>query len=306
MEQADSVLIAGGTGMVGERLTNILIQNGYKVMLLSRRKHSNGNIPVYHWDTDDNSIDENAILRADHIINLSGENIAAERWTKERKKQLIESRTKSAALLFDTCQRLQCFPKTYISASAIGYYGDRGSEILDEESSEGGGFLAECCIAWEAGIQKWIESGARTITYRIGLVLSTKGGVMAETIKPLRFGLATFFGSGKQYNSWIHIDDLCGLFQLAIEDEEMSGIFNAVSPNPVSNFEFTRSLAKAWRKPYLLLPVPSFVLQLMLGESAAMILGSSIVSSAKAEQHGFVFQFPDLSIAFTDLIQRGK
>ena len=302
MEQGDSVLIAGGTGLVGRKLTQLLTQNGYKVMLLSRNKTKDSSIPVFEWNPAKQLIDENALHQADHIINLSGENIAGGRWTAKRKYALIESRTQSNQLLFETCKRLKHFPKTYISASAIGYYGNRENEILDEDSAPGTGFLSECCQVWESGVQKWTDEGVRTIVCRIGLVLTTEGGVLAETLKPLKFGVATFFGSGKQYNSWIHIDDLCSILQMAMEDEEMSGIFNAVAPNPVSNLEFTKTLVKVKRGPSVVLPVPSFVLHLILGESAEIVLSGSIVSSAKIEQQGFVFQFPELEAALNDLL----
>jgi uncharacterized protein len=179
----------------------------------------------------------------------------------------------------------------------------RGAEILDEESSAGKGFLSESCIAWEAATLPWIEAGVRTVVCRIGIVLSTKGGAMAETIKPIRFGLAAYFGNGKQYYSWIHIDDICGIVQRALEDEEMQGIYNAVAPNPVSNKEFTRTLARAMGRPYLLLPAPSFVLRLILGEMSSVVLDGSIVSSAKIEQQGYVFQFPELKVALNDLLR---
>ena len=183
MEQGDSVLIAGGTGLVGERLTQLLIQNGYKVALLSRKKYNNGNISVYEWDVERGTIDENAILNADYIINLAGESVAGGRWTPERKKRIIESRSKSAALLLNTCQRLKTFPKVYISAAAIGYYGNRGSEILDEESSAGKGFLTESCIEWENAAQQWSDTEVRTVICRIGVVLSMNGGALKETMK---------------------------------------------------------------------------------------------------------------------------
>jgi uncharacterized protein (TIGR01777 family) len=302
MEQGDSVLIAGGTGLVGRRLTQLLNQNGYKVMLLSRKKTAEDNTQTFEWNPAKNEIDNSALLEADHIINLSGENIAGGRWTAERKNALISSRTQSSILLFDACNRLGRFPKTYISASAIGYYGNRNSEILDEDSEPGTGFLSECCVAWEAGVQKWSDAGVRTVICRIGLVLTADGGVLAETLKPMRLGLATFFGTGKQYNSWIHIDDLCGILQMAIEDDEMNGTFNAVAPNPVSNIEFTRTLLKVRKKPGLLVPAPSYALHLLLGEAAQMVLSGSIVSSAKIEQQGYVFQFTELEAALSDLL----
>jgi uncharacterized protein len=304
MEYGESVLIAGGTGLVGARLVQQLIQSGYKVMLLSRKKHNHGNIPVYEWDVATGRIDENAILRADHIINLAGEGIVDARWTDERKRQIIESRTQSAALLLATCQKLQHFPKTYIAASAIGYYGDRSNDILDEDSAKGNGFLTESCVAWENASHAWTEAGIRTVITRIGIVCSTRGGALAETIKPLRFGMGVFFGLGKQYYSWIHIDDLCSILQRALEDDEMQGIYNAVAPNPVSNKEFTRTLARVMKRPYLLLPAPSFALKLVLGELSHVILDSAIVSSAKIEQQGFVFQFPELKSALEDILYR--
>lgn len=304
MEQGESVLIAGGTGLIGERLAQLLTQEGYKVSFLSRKKHNHGNISVYEWDIDRNIIDENAILCADYIINLAGEGIADKRWTEERKKRIIESRTKSSDLLLKTCQKLNHFPKAYISAAAIGFYGNRGNEILDEESAQGSGFLAQSCIEWENAAIHWNENGVRTVICRIGVVLSIRGGALAETLKPIKFGLATYFGNGKQYVSWIHLDDLCGILLRTLEDEEMQGIYNAVAPNPVSNKEFTKCLSKAYPTPSLLVPVPSFVLRLMLGETADLVLSGSIVSSAKIEHQGFVFQFPDLSIALKDLLYR--
>lgn len=304
MEQSESVLIAGGTGLVGERLTQLLLQNGYNVMLLSRKKHSHGNIPVHEWDVDKGIIDEDAILRADHIINLAGEGIVGSRWTASRKQRIIESRTKSAMLLLNTCQKLNTFPKTYISAGAIGFYGDRGTSILDEDSLPADGFLSESCQAWEAAANKWHETNTRLVICRIGVVLSMRGGALAETLKPLRFGIASYFHTGKQYCSWVHIDDLCRIFQYAIEDEEMSGTYNAVAPNPVSNKDFTKILAKAFGRPALLLSVPKFVLNLLMGEMAHVVLDSNIVSSAKIEQQDFVFQFPDLTTALSDILYR--
>jgi uncharacterized protein len=304
MEIGETVLLAGGTGLVGDRLCQILLQNGYRVMILSRKKFNNGNIPIYEWDIDNGTIDENAILRADYVINLAGAGIADKGWTPERKKLIIESRTKSAALLLATFKKLNHFPKAYLSAAAIGFYGSRSDEILDEESKKGKGFLSDSCIAWENAAQEVADTGVRTIIFRIGIVLSTKGGALAETIKPLRFGLASFFGNGKQYYSWIHIDDLCNIFLRGIEDETILGTYNAVAPNPVTNKEFTKILKYCYRRFSILAPVPSFIMRLLLGEMADVVLGSSIVSSAKMEQEGFVFQYPELTPALTDLLDR--
>jgi uncharacterized protein len=305
MEQGESVLIAGGTGLVGDRLSQILAQKGYKVMLLSRKKFNNGQIPVYEWDVDKGTIDENAILRADYVINLAGAGIADKRWTAERKKLIIESRTKSAALLLNTFKRLQHYPKAYLSAAAIGFYGDRSDdEILDEESSAGEGFLSESCRAWENAIQTVAEHNIRTIALRIGIVLSTQGGALKETLKPMYLGIAGYFGAGKQYYSWVHIDDLCNIFIKGIEDEEMNGTYNAVAPNPVTNKDFTKILKKVFHRFTLLLPIPAFFMRFLLGEMSAVVLSSSIVSCAKLEQEGFVFQYPELSTALEDILQR--
>ncbi len=304
MEIGESVLLAGGTGLVGDRLCQILLQNGYRVMILSRKKYANGNIPVYEWDIDNGIIDENAILRADYVINLAGAGIADKRWTSERKKLIIESRTKSTALLLATFKKLNHFPKAYLSAAAIGFYGNRSDEILDEESVAGKGFLSESCVAWENAAQEVANAGVRTIICRIGIVLSTKGGALAETIKPLRFGLASFFGNGKQYYSWIHIDDLCNIFLRGVEDKSISGVYNAVAPNPVTNKEFTKILKYCYKGFSILAPVPSFMMRIILGEMADVVLTSSIVSSAKIEQESFVFQYPELAPALTDLLDR--
>jgi uncharacterized protein len=304
MEHGESVLIAGGSGLVGDRLCHILTQNGYRVMILSRKKYNNGNIAVYEWDVEKGTIDENAILRADYVINLAGTGIADARWTDARKKLIIESRVKSAELLLSTFKKLNHFPKVYISAAAIGFYGDRADEILDEESAAGTGFLSESCIAWENSIQTVAESGIRTVTLRIGIVLSMLGGALAETMKPLRFGLATYFGKGNQYYSWIHIDDLCNIFLKAIEDEDMVGVYNSVAPNPSTNKEFTKTLKEAYGKFSILAWTPSFLMRLVLGEMSAVVMTSSIVSSAKIEQEGFIFQYPELLTAFKDVLHR--
>ncbi len=304
MEQGESVLIAGGTGLIGDRLCQILTQNGYRVMLLSRKKHKNGNIPVYEWNVEQGTIDENAILRADYIINLAGAGIADKRWSAERKKHIIESRTQSAALLFDTCKRLNHFPKAYLSASAIGYYGDRGNDILDEEDEAGKGFLSESCTAWENAAQIFSNENIRTVVYRIGIVLSTQGGALVETIKPMRLGLCSYFGNGRQYFSWVHIDDICNMILRGLEDEDMSGTFNAVAPNPSSNKEFSKTLRKCYPRFTVLAPVPTFMMRLIMGEMADIVLTSSIVSSAKIEQQGFVFQYPELEMAFKDVLFR--
>jgi uncharacterized protein len=304
MEQGESVLIAGGTGLIGDRLCQILTQQGYRVLLLSRKKHNHGNIPVYEWDVERGTIDENAILRADYIINLAGAGIAEKRWSDARKKLIIESRTKSAELLLNTCQRLQHFPKAYLSASAIGYYGNRNKTILDEDDEAGQGFLSESCVAWETAAQIFANANVRTVIFRIGIVLSTEGGALAETIKPMRFGVASYFGNGRQYYSWIHIEDVCNIILRGLEDEDMAGTYNAVAPNPVSNKEFTKILRKNYSRWTILAPVPSLMMRLVLGEMADVVLTSSVVSSAKIEQQGFVFQYPELDAALADVLYR--
>lgn len=300
-----TVLIAGGTGLIGTRLSQLLSEKGYTVLHLSRKRDLNSQFPAYQWDIEKGILDLEALKKADYIINLAGAGVAEGSWTQKRKQAIIKSRTDGALLFKRSLEQLDTLPKAYISASGIGYYGNRGDALLKEEDQAGSeGFLPESVIAWENAIQEVATIGIRTVAFRTGLVLSTKGGALEQLLMPLNFFVAAYFGNGNQWYSWIHIDDQCRLYIRAIEDESFSGIYNAVAPHPVRNKEFTQQIIQASGKPVLLMPAPRFALRLALGEMADAILVSTNVSSAKIEATGFQFEFPHLLPALKDVIAR--
>ncbi|MDX1666565.1 MAG: TIGR01777 family oxidoreductase, partial [Saprospiraceae bacterium] len=223
---------------------------------------------------------------------------------EERKQVIVGSRVNTNELLHAYFKKLDKFPKAYLSSGAVGYYGDRNDEKLEEDDDPGEGFLAESCIEWEAAVDQIRQEGIRTITFRIGIVLSTQGGAMPKMLMPLNFFVGPYFGTGKQWYSWVHIDDICRMFICGIKSEDMSGTYNAVAPNPVRNREFISRLAKAGKRGALILPVPAFFLRLFLGEMADTVLWSARVSSEKIESTEFQFQFPELEEALQDLLRR--
>jgi len=300
-----TVLIAGGSGLIGRRLSELLVAKQYDVIHLSRSKKNNYPYPVYLWDVNQQTIDEEAVERADYIINLAGDGIVGARWSAARKKRIIESRTKTTELLRATMDKLGKKPNAYIASSAIGYYGNTGETLVDEDTPPSGkGFLSTSCIEWEESINPLFETDIRTIVIRIGIVLSTKGGAMEKMLISFNFFTGTYFADGKQWYSWIHIDDLCGLFINAIEDNSIEGIYNGVSPNPARNKELIRAIGKAKKIPFSMVPTPAFALRLAMGEMADTILSSSRISAQKAEQAGFNFQYPTLDTAIPDLLKR--
>ena len=298
-----TVLLAGGSGLIGSRLNKLLQTKGYSTILLSRKKRQDPNF--YQWNVNDGTIEEEAILKADYVINLAGAGIVDKRWTAARKKELIESRVKSARLLKDSFQKLNKKPKAYLSASAIGFYGNRGDEWLTETSAAGDdGFLAECTVAWEEAAKEITELDIRTAILRIGIVLSTQGGALKEMIFPMKLGVAGYFGNGEAYYPWIHIDDVCNMFIWALENEDAKGIYNAVSPKPVTVKDLTKKIKKARGSFALTLPVPNFALQIGMGEMSEMLLNSARVSCEKIQQSGFEFEHPKLGKALKDILKR--
>jgi len=296
----ESVLISGGSGLVGTRLTKLLVNKGYRVVHLSRNS-SNKTIETIEWDVDNMKIDANSIEEFDHIINLTGAGIVDKAWTKERKQVLIDSRVKSVQLLKEAISSNKKKPKTFTSASAIGYYGMQTKEkIFNEKDKAGIDFLAETCILWENAINELNEINVSPATIRVGVVLSAKDGALKELSNPIRYGIGAPLGSGKQYIPWIHIDDLCNLFIHAMENN-LKGVLNAVSPNQNTNASFTKILAKVLRKPLFLPNVPGFLLKLLLGGRAILILEGSRISSKKAIESGFEFNYTDLESALKNL-----
>jgi uncharacterized protein len=308
--QKNRVLVAGATGLVGNFLCDFLSKNGYEVAVLSRNKKANSNFETFVWNVDKKQIDEALFSKKiDYIINLAGAGIADQKWSDSRKSEIILSRTQSSALLADFIKKTEIKPQAFISAAAIGIYGNRGEEVIDEHSmirKDSAEFLVQSCIKWEEAADEIAEMGIRTVKTRIGIVLSTKGGALAKMLPSYKFGIGTYFGNGKQFYSWVHIEDLCRIFLHLIQDVNSSGVFNAVSPNPVRNHEFAAKIAEARASRALLIPIPSFAMKLAMGEMSAIVLDSVKVHPNRLLADGFQFQYPELTAALKDIIVNKK
>lgn len=306
-----TILLTGGTGLIGTRLQKFLLDNGHSIIILERKeghsKPSFANIKYAKWNVKKGEIDNDAISQSDYIIHLAGANVAEKRWTDKRKKEIVESRTKSGNLLIKSLKEIPNNVKAIISASAIGWYGSDTNESrqngFKENEPAANDFLGNTCKLWEASIHPVKELYKRLCIFRFGIVLSEKGGALDEFKKPLKFGVAAILGNGKQIISWIHIDDLCRLLLFAVEHENISGIYNAVAPQAVTNKELTLTLAKQMRgKFYVPVHVPSFALKLMLGEMSIEVLKSATVNDEKILSTGFDFLYPDVKTAIQNLI----
>lgn len=300
------ILIAGGSGMIGTRLSEVLTQQGHQVIHLSRTAAPEATYPRYQWDLGRGIIDPAALEQVDYIINLAGTGIADKPWTKARKKLIIDSRTQSNALIKKAIEEGKVQPKAYLASAGIGIYGDRGDELLSEDSPLGNkGFLPESCKAWEASIRSVALTGVRTIAFRIGLVLSTKGGALPKFTMSLPAGLAPYFGNGQYWYSWIHMDDVVGMFLHAIENEAVEGFYNGVAPNPVRNKDMMKQIVKEKKAKAVLVPTPTLGLRIAMGELADVVLTGSKVSPNKIQSTGFSFKYPDLSGALRALFTQG-
>lgn len=297
------ILITGGTGLVGKHLCKKLIKKGYDVAILSRSPNTGNNIKTYLWDYNNHKIDFEAIKKADYIIHLAGANIAEKRWTSKRKQLIIDSRVKTGELIFDNVKKHKKDLKAFISASGVGYYGAVTSEkIFNENDTPATDFLGETCEKWELMVDKFQEIGIRTVKIRTGVVLTKNDGALSKMILPVKLGIGSAIGTGKQYMPWIHIEDLCNIYIKAIEDIQMKGAFNAVSPDHKTNKEFTKILAKILRKPFWFPNIPSFILKLLFGNMANILLKGSRVSAKKIQANDFKFQFPKLEDALNQLM----
>ena len=299
------ILITGGTGMIGQRLTELLLEKGHTVAYLSRRKEKISNVEVYQWDIPKGFIEAGALEKVDYVIHLAGAGIADERWTDERKQEIINSRIQPIELITKYLQEKNIKLKGFICASAIGFYGgDTGDNKLDEDSPAGNDFLAECTKLWEVYAKK-VKKAEREVRIRIGIVLSEKGGALPKLVMPIRYGFGAELGSGKQFMSWIHIDDLCEIFVKAIEDKTMHGAYNAVSPNPVNNEEMTETAAKILKRPLFLPNIPKFALKLLFGEMGIVVTGGNFVQNKRLSQEtNFQYKFPKINEALKDLLEK--
>ena len=301
----ETVLITGGTGLIGSHLSLKLKENGFNVAFLSRKINTDSAIPVYMWNPDKNIIDPEAISAADYIIHLAGAGIGEKRWTKKRRELIFNSRIKTGELIFNKVQESGKKLKAFISASGIGYYGTITSDnIFNETYPPSKDFLGEVCRKWEEMADRFKESGIRTVKFRTGVVLAEKGGVLGRMTTVVKLGIGSPLGSGKQYIPWIHVDDLCNLYLRAIKDQSMMGTRNAVAPEYTTNSEFMRILAAVLEKPFLFPAVPSFVLKVLFGKMSGIILKGSRVSAGKIVSSGFDFEYPGLENALKNLFPK--
>ncbi len=297
------VLISGGTGSIGSLMADFLHRQGHEVGLLSRSEKNDGTFKTYKWNIKDNYLDPEALESCDYIIHLAGAGIADKAWTAGRKKEIIESRVLSTDLLYNQVKKHKTPLKAFISASAVGYYGQvTSNKNFTEKDKSANDFVGKTCFLWEQAAEQFEDLGIRTVRLRIGVVLMEKGGALEKMVQPIRMGFGSPLGSGKQYIPWIHVDDLIGMFYKALTSDDMSGAYNAVAPEPASNAEFTRILARVLNKKLWLPNVPAFVLKALLGERASLVLKGSRVSSQKIESTGFTFKYGSLEPALKNLL----
>jgi uncharacterized protein len=300
-EDKMKVLIAGASGMVGAAATARLRAGGHTVLPLVRPPQIAGSGQVA-WDAETGQMDLNGAAGADAVINLSGASIASGRWTESRKQLLRSSRIEATRKLVDALARLDPRPKVLVSASAVGYYGNRSDELLTEDSSPGEDFLARLVRDWEAEAQRAEEFGIRTVMLRFGVILSAKGGALAQMLGPFRAGMGGRLGSGKQWMSWISLVDAVRLIEEAVAKDSWRGAYNAVAPTPVTNAEFTRTLSHVLRRPAIF-PVPPLALRVLFGEMAEeMLLASQRVEPKRLVQDGYSYSHERLEPALSDTL----
>ncbi len=297
------VLITGGTGLVGSRLAEILLDAGHEVALLSRAPERSGRVRSFAWNPAAATIDEAAVPFADAIVNLAGSNVGEGKWTDARKRDILASRLDGLALLHRELAKPGHHVHTLVSASAVGRYGDAGDAVLTETAPLGppDDFLAQVVRQWEEATAPIAALGLRVVLPRIGVVLSTEGGALLQMARPVKLGAGAPLGSGKQWISWIHREDLCRLLLAMLENPAWRGPYNAVATYPTTNEAFTEVLAATLHRPLLLPHVPAFGLKLALGEMSAIVLASQRVSNAKVLAQGFQFEYPDLKAALEAL-----
>lgn len=302
------ILVSGATGFIGSHLVPYLTAQGHAVTILTRSASivSAGSVhpPSIQWDPARGVLNPQQMEGFDAVVHLAGDPIAHGRWTPEKKRRIRDSRVQGTKLLSETLAKLSRPPKVLVCASAIGYYGDRGSELVNEESPVGTGFLAETGVAWEQAAQPAAQKGIRVVYVRIGIVLSGEGGALKMMLPPFQMGVGGILGNGRQYMSWVSLDDLVGIIHHALQTESLRGPANAVAPQPVTNREFTKTLGKVIHRPTLF-PVPPFALRALFGEMAdAALLASTRVEPKRVLNSGYRFQHPQLEGALRKALNR--
>jgi len=295
------ILVSGSHGLVGKALIKSLTNDGHEIVRLVRRERS-ARAPEIEWHPNHGRIDAEHLEGFDVVVHLAGENIASGRWTSEKKRAIRESRVKGTSLLSESFARLAQPPSLFLSASAIGFYGDRGDELLTEKSAPGKDFLADVCIEWENATRPAVERGIRTVNTRFGIILDPNEGALAKMLTPFRMGIGGKVGDGKQWMSWIALDDVVNGLKFLMADTSARGPVNLVSPNPATNSEFTKTLGRVLSRPTLF-PVPAFGVRLAFGEMAdALLLSSQKVEPGVLKDKGFLFSWPTLETALKHLL----
>ncbi len=304
---AKRILITGATGFIGRPLSFELVKNGYEVVVLSRRPARAkdmfaGQVKVAEWDATTAGRWAELVDGALAIINLAGENIGTGRWTDKKKQLIVQSRLNAGSAITEAIQSTERKPQVLIQTSGIGYYGDRGDESLDENSSNGTGFLADVARQWEQSVRGVKAQGVRLATIRLGMVLGSHGGVIPRLVPPFRFFLGGHPGSGRQWLAWVHLEDVIGVIRFLVENADCEGPFNVTAPEPILSKNFYNLLGKTMHRPAVF-PMPAFTLKLILGEMATeLLLPSQKVSPKKLVEAGYRFKLPDLSVALKDIL----
>jgi uncharacterized protein (TIGR01777 family) len=297
------ILITGASGLIGKEIQKSFAEKGYDLLLASRKEPKDDS--HIQWSADTGFADEDLakLEGLEAVIHLAGEGISALRWTDEKKKAIRDSRVFGTRSMIETFDKLEKKPKTFISGSAIGFYGDRGDDGMTETSAAGKTFLSEVCKEWEAESRRAEDLGIRTVLLRTGIVLSKDGGALATMLTPFKLGVGGVVGSGKQWMSWISLDDVDGIIDYAIENENLRGAVNVVSPNPVTNEEFTKTLGSILYRPTFL-PLPEFAVHMVFGEMGdALLLDSTHVIPKRLLDAGYKFKYPDLKAALEHAIE---
>lgn len=300
-----SVLITGGSGLIGRALSELLLAEGYKVFWLSRTKNLSAKFPSYSWDYTKREIDTEILEEVDIIVHLAGDSIGSGRWTETKKEQIMSSRIDSTVLLLEALRELDLKPDVFISASAVGIYGNKTTENIYEEKDKtvADDFLAQVCNEWEKAVEQISKTlGSRTVMIRTSMVLSPESEAFKKMYLPTKFGLGASLGSGKQYMPWIHIQDLCRIYLKAIQDKTLNGAYNASSPQQLRNREFMNTLSRVLKKPKLLPFIPGFIIRMMMGEAAEMVLEGSRISSKKIQEKGFKFLYDNAEDAIRNCV----
>jgi uncharacterized protein (TIGR01777 family) len=296
-----NILITGGSGLLGRELTKELLKQGHTVSHLSRGHGKDPHVKTFLWDVNAGKIDPHCIDGVDTIIHLAGAGIADKRWTDDRKREIVESRTKSIGLIYGLMKDKAHKVHTVISASGINYYGSRGNEVLTEDSTPANDFIGNCCVAWEKAVDEGKQFELRILKFRTGVVLTTEGGALPQLALPVKLAIGSPLGTGSQWVPWIHHQDAINMYLTGLDDEQLAGVYNMVAPLPVTNKQMTVAVAQQLRRPLWAPNVPSFVIKLLFGEMAGLVLGSTKASAQKIEDAGFTFKYPDITSALKEI-----